>query len=428
MARKPSNDSTDRYAAAFEQSPVPQLFVDVASHWIVEANPAAARLYGRGQDQLRQLRLGDLLIGQDEERQALVGAMLEGRPRRTLTRQRVHGGEIRELEIESAPIAEPGSGEYLHLVVHDVSDREHAALQLRVYRDFYDSLPVPLYRATRGATGRFVRFNPAFLRLFEADDPEQLFGCSISDLYVDPRQRERFSNELMQHGEVSRYELQLRTLTGRVIHCVDTAYQHEDEHGRVVFDGVLEDVTRQRELEQELAYQARYDELTGLANRRHCDRLLATEIERSERYGQPLSLLMLDLDHFKRVNDESGHAAGDLLLQRVAGCIGYHVRQTDTAARWGGEEFMVMLPSTRERGARHLAEKLRTAVARVSNDSGQAVTASVGFGEYENGEGWDAFLARIDRALYAAKDAGRDRVELAPRPRSRPARRKADSR
>lgn len=246
-----------------------------------------------------------------------------------------------------------------------------------------------------------------------------MFERNISDLYVDPRERERFSNELMKNNEVHRYELQLRTLTGRVIRCIDTAYQHQDENGQVVFDGVLEDVTRQRELEQELAYQARSDELTGLANRRYCETQLASELERCERYGQPLSLLMLDLDHFKRVNDEHGHAAGDILLQRVAEVIGHHVRQTDVAARWGGEEFVVLLPSTRETGAARLAEKLREAIGVVTHGDRTGVTVSVGYGQYSRGEGRDTFLGRVDGALYAAKEAGRDRVCLAPVPSTR---------
>lgn len=282
--------------------------------------------------------------------------------------------------------------------------------QLQIHTRFYDNMPIPLYRATGDRTGRFVRFNAAFMRLLEADRPEQLLDCNITDLYVDPNERAGFCGELTRAGEVHAYELQLRTLTGRIIQCIDTAYRLEDEHGRVVFDGALEDVTRQRELESELAYQARYDELTNLANRRHCDMLLTDGIAGCERDGQPLSLLMLDLDHFKRVNDEHGHAAGDALLQRVAGIIQENVRKTDTAGRWGGEEFFVLLPSTAEAGAAELAEKLRHAVGAITHTPGTGVTVSIGYGEYVASEGRDALLARVDEALYKAKEAGRDCV------------------
>lgn len=426
MVRQSSDNAAAPFREAFERSPSMQLFIDVDSARVVEANEATLSFLGCSADRLRQLRLAELFIAPRDEAEALAADMLAGRVSRADARLRDREGRLCHAGIHAVPVTGADAVPLLHVLVHDASAHVNAESRLQVYSEFYENLPIPLYRATRGATGRFIRFNPAFLRLFEADRPEQLFDRNISDLYVDPRERERFSNQLMQNGEVRRYELQMRTLTGRVIQCVDTAYQHEDDNGQVVFDGVLEDVTRQRELEQELAYQARYDQLTGLANRRYCETELASELERCERYGQPFSLLMLDLDHFKRVNDECGHAAGDILLQRVAAEIGHHVRQTDLAARWGGEEFVVLLPSTREAGAARLAEKLRAAIGAVTHDDDEAgVTVSIGHGEYCRGEGRDAFLGRLDDALYAAKEAGRDRVCLAPMPSTRDGRRDA---
>jgi len=425
MVRQSFDNNAAPFREAFERSPSMQCFIDIDSARVIEANDAMLSFLGCTADRLCQLRLGDLLIAPREESDSMAADLLGGVMRRATVRLRDGDGSLRHVELHAVPVTGADGAPLLHLVAHDISARVQAESRLQVYSEFYENLPVPLYRATRGATGRFVRFNPAFLRLFEADRPEQLFERNISDFYVDPRERERFSNELMHYGEVHRYELQLRTLTGRVIRCIDTAYQHEDENGQVVFDGVLEDVTRQRELEQELEQQARSDELTGLANRRSCDAALASELERCERYGEPFSLLMLDLDHFKRVNDERGHAAGDLLLQHVAEVIGHHVRQTDVAARWGGEEFVVLLPSTRETGAARLAEKLREAIGALTRDDETGVTVSVGYGQYARGEGRDAFLGRLDDALYAAKEAGRDRVCLAPMPSTRDGRRDA---
>lgn len=408
--RTPSDQSTDRFRQAFDRSPAIQLLVGTDTGRVVEANTAALHFHGCAIDRIRQLRLAELLIAPGQDGESIARDLLTDRIRHVHVRQRDGEGRIRHVEIDAARIDGDGRSALLHTIFHDTSARVGAESRLQVYSEFYENLPVPLYRATRGATGKFIRFNPAFLRLFEADRPEQLFERNISELYEDPRERERFSNALMHNGEVRRYELRLRTFTGRVIQCIDTAYQHEDETGQIVFDGVLEDVTRQRELERELEYQARYDELTGLANRRHCDTLLRTEVERCERYGQPLSMLMLDLDHFKHVNDEHGHAAGDELLKQVARCIGEQLRRTDVAARWGGEEFVVLLPATRLGGATQLAEKLRAAVSRTATNDGHGVTASIGCGEYVRGEARDAFLRRLDGALYAAKDAGRDRV------------------
>ena len=407
-----TGESLALYRRMFDTHPAAQLLIDAHSGSILRANAAAIAFYGYTDERLRRMRLHDLIVDPPEEAEQSVDALASGRRSRVRTRQCAKDGARRHVEIDGVTI-ENGDQRLLYVVMRDVTERVQFEAALRDYREIFENVPVPFYRATRGATGRFLRFNPAFVRLFEAETPEQLFECEIASLYVDPHERERFSNTLMEHGEVYRYELQLKTFSGRVIWAADTAYEHLDEHGNHVFDGVLEDITRQRELEQELAYQARYDELTQLANRRHCENLLQAEIERCNRYGPPLSVLMLDLDHFKRINDELGHAEGDRVLARAARIIQSQVRQTDTAGRWGGEEFVALLPSTSAWGGQQLGEKLRRAVAEHSGNDGPAVTISIGCAEYARGEGKDRFLGRLDRSLYAAKNAGRNRVVLA---------------
>ena len=394
----------------FDDHPSVQLLIDARTGRIVRVNDAATAFYGYDEERLRRMKLTDLIVDPPEEANEAVQALATGERTRVVTRQCARHGDRRHVEVAGTVIETGDEPPLVHVILRDVTERVNFESALRDYREIFENVPVPFYRASRGATGRFLRFNPAFARLFEADPPEQLFECDIASLYVDPNERERFSNALMEHGQVYRYELQLRTLKGRVIWCADTAYEHLDEQGNHVFDGVLEDITRQRELEHELAYQARYDELTGLANRRHCENMLEAEIERCDRYGPALSALMLDLDHFKQINDDLGHAEGDRVLERSAGIIQRQVRQTDLAARWGGEEFVVLLPSTGTWGAQQLAEKLRRSIAEHSGDDGPSVTISVGFAEYARGEGKDRFLGRLDRSLYAAKNAGRNRV------------------
>jgi diguanylate cyclase (GGDEF)-like protein len=153
------------------------------------------------------------------------------------------------------------------------------------------------------------------------------------------------------------------------------------------------------------------DALTGVFNRRKFNELIRMEIERVNRYGKPLSFVIVDIDKFKHVNDTLGHEAGDqvlvLLATLVAGCI----RTADTLARWGGEEFVLLLPHVDLAGAVELAERLRQLV-RTSRPS-PGVTISCGVAEYRPPETPDALFARADTALYRAKDLGRDRVEAA---------------
>ena len=156
--------------------------------------------------------------------------------------------------------------------------------------------------------------------------------------------------------------------------------------------------------------QAATDGLTGVPNRRSLDRLLQAQLAMAEREGRPFSVLMLDLDHFKAVNDTHGHGVGDAVLRAFAQRIEGQLRRSDVCARYGGEEFAVVLPGTGAELALDAGERLRLAVAGAPLVPGVAVTVSVGAATWRPGDDAAALLARADAALYAAKRAGRDRV------------------
>jgi diguanylate cyclase (GGDEF)-like protein/hemerythrin-like metal-binding protein len=169
----------------------------------------------------------------------------------------------------------------------------------------------------------------------------------------------------------------------------------------------------QRALEQ-LEQAAFTDRLTGAWNRRRFEEAALSEIALAHRRRDPLSLLLFDLDHFKRVNDTYGHGAGDVVLATTAQTVLQHLRLSDALIRWGGEEFLVMAPATRLEGAMGLAEKLRSAVAATDFPNVGQVTMSLGVSEYTLGEGLEEWIARTDQALYRAKAEGRNRVVAAP--------------
>ena len=155
------------------------------------------------------------------------------------------------------------------------------------------------------------------------------------------------------------------------------------------------------------------DVLTGTFNRRKFNELILAEIERVRRYGHPLSLLVVDIDHFKRINDTHGHDAGDEVLIVLAGLIRTGIRATDSLARWGGEEFVVLSPEVSVEEAAGLAERLRSAAGTYAYSFVGRVTASIGVAQHRAGETPDELFARADEALYRAKEGGRDRVEVA---------------
>jgi diguanylate cyclase (GGDEF)-like protein len=155
------------------------------------------------------------------------------------------------------------------------------------------------------------------------------------------------------------------------------------------------------------------DALTGVYNRRQMDRAVGEAVERHKRYGASSSLLLIDIDYFKRVNDEFGHAAGDRVLRELAALMRRSLRKLDLVFRIGGEEFLVLLPDVKRAGAAEAAEKLRREVASADLHPGWKLTVSIGVGELGPGEAREQWIRRIDRALYAAKDSGRDRVVVA---------------
>lgn len=156
---------------------------------------------------------------------------------------------------------------------------------------------------------------------------------------------------------------------------------------------------------------ATHDALTGLYNRHKFNELITMELESAKRYDRPFSLIVVDIDHFKRVNDTLGHEAGDQVLVAVATLLHESVRVVDSLARWGGEEFVALLPEVAAGGATKLAERLRRTVKERMFAGG--VTVSCGVAEHRPPESPDGLFARADSALYRAKERGRDRVEVA---------------
>lgn len=168
-----------------------------------------------------------------------------------------------------------------------------------------------------------------------------------------------------------------------------------------------------KEKTAELEHLAITDRLTGLANRRKLDLVLQSELSRSHRYGYPVTVILMDIDHFKMINDKFGHQAGDEVLQYVAKTIRKNVREVDTPGRWGGEEFLIICPETNLREAAHVAGKLQKQLKNSEASQVTTITSSFGVAELGANENETDLIRKVDNALYKAKENGRDRVETA---------------
>ena len=182
-----------------------------------------------------------------------------------------------------------------------------------------------------------------------------------------------------------------------------------EEHKYLVWFTNVTAIDQERQTYHELSMK---DPLTGIFNRKKFDEEIAREIQRAQRYGHPLSMMIFDIDHFKDVNDNYGHQVGDYVLQELARVAKEHIRQSDLFVRYGGEEFIILLPETMLDGAVQSAQKLRKMIAQAPMEHVMRITCSFGVTLYRPGEEAQQFLKRADDALYEAKNNGRDRVEV----------------
>lgn len=290
--------------------------------------------------------------------------------------------------------------------------------------------------------GMVQDFNPAAEKMFGVTASE-IVGRSVNRLMPEPMRRahdgyitaylDRGTPRIIGKGR----EVEGLRSNGETF-PMELAVTEMRVHGRRIFVGTIRDITRRKrdeaalrraneELEQkvltrtaelakandELKTLATTDALTKVMNRRQFDTELQRELERARRYGASFALILFDVDHFKRVNDRYGHLSGDRVLADMAQLVSSETRVNDIFARWGGEEFVLLVHGADIDAARQIAEKLRGLVAAHAFPHGHSVTASFGVTAYVEGDDSVSIMQRVDKALYRAKERGRNRTEFA---------------
>ena len=267
--------------------------------------------------------------------------------------------------------------------------------------------------------GRYTYVNPAFIKLYGIDlaasQDERYDQSTVSD---DRHLAHQFFEQLSHPPHAAACNLRENTLEG-VRHLHWTGQAILDDLGKVTdIICIGRDVTQQIQHMNKLEEQAQQDQLTGLANRRHFMHVAGIEFARAQRYKHPLSLLALDADHFKSINDTYGHQAGDIVLQKLSKIFQDVLREVDIIGRIGGEEFTVLLPETDLQSAIKVAQRLLDAIgdSKVVMDTGVTIryTASIGVASLTDATtSLTDLLNAADAALYQAKHAGRNRVSIA---------------
>ncbi|MDQ2069067.1 sensor domain-containing diguanylate cyclase [Natronospira bacteriovora] len=304
---------------------------------------------------------------------------------------------------------------------HEISDTLHLELETRyqstVLSAYLDESPDGILVVDADNTMR--TWNRRFLELWsipeavmEARDGEAALKA-VTDQLVDPEDFIERVKALYASLEEEEQGMRIDMKDGRVLERYSRGLHGPAGvyWGRIWF---YRDVTDRERMTEELRRLSQTDPLTGAANRRVFMDVLREEYERARRYRHPLSMLMLDLDRFKQINDGHGHAAGDEVLKRFVDVCTQALRSSDCLARMGGEEFAILLPETDLQSATRLAERLRCAVAGMAfsgTDGPFAVTVSIGVTDLdEKDTAEENLLARADKCLYAAKAEGRNCV------------------
>jgi len=178
------------------------------------------------------------------------------------------------------------------------------------------------------------------------------------------------------------------------------------------YSGIVRDITKRKQLELELEKLATTDRLTQVFNRTKFHEAIKKELERAKRYSHSLSMIMFDIDHFKKVNDTYGHTVGDYVLQTLTQIVKESLREIDYLVRWGGEEFIIITPETDIEKAEVLAERVRKGTEKYIFDQVGAITISLGVAQLKKDDTEDTFIKRVDDAMYLAKQKGRNRIEV----------------
>ncbi len=245
---------------------------------------------------------------------------------------------------------------------------------------------------------------------------EELTSLGMKNLYATPSIMQLYnitSNPEMEMNRTGSMESMFITRTGTPVHVWIT-------QSSIVFEGqpavlsVVRDITERKDREKSLTREARTDFLTGALNRRAFEDHFSREFMRKKRYSRPMSIMILDIDNFKKINDTYGHETGDSTLKALVSIIDKQLRDSDLFARFGGEEFIIALPESDEDGACLLGERIREGIENASVEAGEnqvTFTVSAGITEIKSGdENIKEVIARADKALYQAKAAGKNRV------------------
>jgi diguanylate cyclase (GGDEF)-like protein/PAS domain S-box-containing protein len=349
-------------------------------------------------------------------------ALTEGRRYQLQYRIVTRDGHIKWVQERGASVRDETGRPVMEGFVQDVSDQLRTLEALREaeyrYRQIFEHASEGMFQSSR--EGRYLAANQALARMYGYGSPEQLIA-DLSDiqhrLYVDESRREAFIRLMEAEGKVTQFESEVLRRDGTRIWISESARAVRSPSGEFIcYEGTVQDITERRGYEARLQRQANHDQLTGLPNRNLLRERLLQAMHQAERIGGQVAVVFIDLDNFKFINDALGHAAGDALLVELARRLSRHLRGTDTVARQGGDEFVLVLNDhANVASVTALLDRVVELIAKPMELGGRTlqVGASLGVSLFpRDGRDVDTLLQHADAAMYAAKDRGRNNVQF----------------
>lgn len=405
-----------RFRSLFEQS-IDGIYIGTPEGEIVDVNQAWLDLFGYERKDLVNLGVTDL-YAEPSDRIDFIRRMNETGFVRDEVRYRRKNGSVFDCQRIQVAIREDSGKVVVYQGVNrDITEQKRAERALREseedYRSLFDeSMDAICVVSMDGST---VKANRAWLELFGYTN-EELEHFNILQIYVDPSERDNFKRNVARVGVIED-EVQFKKKDGTVFNCARAVVARRNLEGDIVaYQAIMRDVTPQKRHEAELERLARFDALTGILNRRSIIEKLDEWIRHVRRYKGRLSVAMIDIDFFKRVNDRHGHQVGDRVLTDVARMLQRSIRLTDFVGRYGGEEFLAILPRTGAPGAAAMGERIRASQQGMPMHDAEGtpfhVTVSIGIAELHEDDDIDVIIERADAAMYRAKSAGSNTVEV----------------
>lgn len=300
------------------------------------------------------------------------------------------------------------------VAIHDLTEYKKTEMALRenllFLQTLLESIPNPIFYKDKN--GIYIGCNTAFIE-FSGYKKEEIIGYTVYD--INPEEfadiHYKADMELLTNKGKQVYETKFETFEGiqrDVILTKATFVNAKNEVAGLI--GVITDITARKEMEENLKIISTTDHLTKLCNRIKFNQALNDEINRVKRYHNDLSIIMFDIDHFKKVNDNFGHPVGDEILITLSALVKSMARNTDIVARWGGEEFIILTKDTDIKGAAMLAERIREKIQEHHFEKVNSITCSFGVTGFLENDDMNTLILRADTALYKAKNTGRNRV------------------